>query len=54
MILRGSRKTRLTVLIYFAVLRWTLWREIVRARLGRSEARSFSASEEGDLVALRV
>ncbi len=54
MIFRGSRKKRLAALIYFAVLRWTLWREVVRVRLGSSEARSFPTSEAGGLVALRV
>ena len=37
-----------------AVLRWTLWRDAVRVKLGSLEARSFSVSEGGGLVALRV
>ena len=37
-----------------AVLRWTLWREVVRVKLGSLEERSFSAFEGGRLVALRV
>ena len=37
---------RLAVLMCFAVLRWTLWREVVRVKLGSLE-RSFSASEGG-------
>lgn len=45
---------RLMFLMYFAVLRWTLWREVVRVKLGLLEARSFAGSELGDLVALRV
>ena len=54
MIFKGSRKMRLAVLIYFAVLRWTLWREMVRVTLGQLAARSFSASDEGDSGASSV